>query len=193
MPKDKLQELKEEFSLIGNNIRDFLINTENIDKIAKKIFNSKHLILLGRGANAAVAEEGALKIKETSYIDANGYPSGEFLHGYIAALDEHMPVISIIIDDKDNSFIYNLAKQNTKDIKTKRNPHLIIIKSHSDKEIEKEPLFKDADFIDIPEANIPISCLYAVISLQILALRIAENLGRDVNNPRSLTKAITSE
>lgn len=189
--KDRLEELKRELHLVGKKIEELLQNTEQIDKIAHKIKDYRSLILVGRGANSAAAEEGALKIKETSYIDANGYPSGEFLHGYIAVVDENIPVISIILPaNQDN---YNLALSNAEEIKKKRNPHLIIVRSKEDTEIALKTLLKDSDFIDIPHSPAEISPILAVVSFQILAFRIAEQLGRDVNNPRSLTKSLTSE
>ena len=185
--------MKTELRALGNKIEQFLENTNGIIEAAEKIKDAKSLVLLGRGANSAVAEEGALKIKETSYIDANGYPSGEFLHGYVAIVDEYIPVISIIAPFEIDNKNYNLAISNTEDVKQKRNPDLIIIKSQEDILIESRLLFKNAVFINIPQASSEITPIFAVISLQLLSFKIAELLGRDVNNPRSLTKAITSE
>ncbi|OGI02934.1 MAG: hypothetical protein A2287_02355 [Candidatus Melainabacteria bacterium RIFOXYA12_FULL_32_12] len=190
---DKIQELKAELCTLGKKIEKFLENTDQIDKAAEKIKDSKSLILLGRGTNSAVAEEGALKIKETSYIDANGYPAGEFLHGYVAVVDENIPVISIISPYQIDGENYNLVISNTEEVKRKRNPDLVIIKSQEDLLIENRLLFAGADFINIPQSSSEISPVFAVISLQLLSFRIAELLGRDVNNPRSLTKSITAE
>lgn len=190
---EKAEEFKREFHKIPEKIEKLIENIEKFRNIAAKIKDSRSIVLLGRAANSASAMEGALKIKETSYIDANGYPAGEFLHGYIALLDENIPVISIITSDDKNNFNYRLAIRNTEEIKRKRNPHLIIIKSQNDKEIESHTLFENADFINIPEISEEISPLLAVISLQLLAFAIAKALGRDLDKPRGLTKTITDE
>lgn len=193
LSKKEINNLKQELHLAEDKLEKIFENVKVIDKIAEKIKNSKSIVLLGRSLNFAVAKEGALKIKETSYIDANGYPTGEFLHGHMAVVDKDIPVISIIVPNKKNPPNYKLALSNTEEIKQKRSPHLIIIKSQADKEIEKNPVFKNTDFINIPETCEEVSPLFVVIVLQLLALKIAQGLGRDVDNPRSLTKAIVSE
>lgn len=187
------ENLKQEFYSAIDKLEELINNTEEFDKIVQKIKDSKSLIILGRGSNFPVAQEGALKIKETSYIDANGYPSGEFLHGYVAVVDENIPVISIIIPNLVDDATYRLSIQNTETVKKKRNPSLIIIKSKKDKEIESNPEFKDAYFINIPDSCEMISPVFTSVALQILAFKVAETLGRDFSNPRGLTKAITSE
>jgi len=187
----RAKEVKLELHNLIYKIEKLLRNDKNIEKIANKIKESKNLVILGRGANFAAAQEGALKIKETSYIDANGYPTGEFLHGHMAVLDENIPVISIIVHNKANDINYNLAVKNTEEIKYKLNPGLIIIKNQKDKQIET--LFSSAGFINIPECDEIVSPMLTVITLQILAVKIADLLGRDVDHPRGLSKAVTAE
>jgi len=187
----RAKELKLELHVLVHKIEKLLKNDKNIEKIAGKIKDSKNLIILGRGTNYAAAQEGALKIKETSYMDANGYPTGEFLHGHMAVLDENTPVVSIIVHNKAGDINYNLAIKNTEEIKHKLNPRLIIIKNQKDKHIET--LFKGADFINIPESDELISPMLTVITLQILAVKMADLLGRDVDHPRGLSKAVTAE
>jgi len=190
---DLRESLKQEFYSAIDKLEELIKNTGEFDEIAQKIKDSKSLIILGRGSNFPVAQEGALKIKETSYIDANGYPAGEFLHGYVAVVDENIPVISIIIPNCIDDATYKLSIQNTETVKKKRNPPLIIIKSKEDKEIELNTVFKDACFINIPHSCELISPVFTSVALQILAFKIAQALGRDLKNPRGLTKAITSE
>ncbi|MDD3012868.1 MAG: SIS domain-containing protein [Candidatus Gastranaerophilales bacterium] len=189
--RERVKELKLELHILIHKIEKLLRNDINIEKIAGKIKESKNLVILGRGTNYAAAQEGALKIKETSYIDANGYPTGEFLHGHMAVLNENTPVISIIVHNKAGDINYNLAIKNTEEIKHKLNPDLIIIKNQKDKHIET--LFKGAGFINIPESDELISPMLTVITLQILAVKMADLLGRDVDHPRGLSKAVTAE
>lgn len=191
--KERIQKLKQELGSIKKKLAKFLENMDEITKIANKIKDFKNIVLIGRNYNFAVAQEGSLKIKETSYIDANGYPSGEFLHGYIAVIDKHIPVISIIPPEIPINDTYKLAISNTEEIRKKRNPDLIIIKSAEDNKIQSNSLFSDTDFINIPQSSPEIFPIFAVASLQLLAFKIAEALGRDTNNPRSLTKSITKE
>lgn len=189
--RERAKELKLELHILVNKIEKLLKNDKNIEKIADKAKESRNFVILGRGPNFAAAQEGALKIKETSYIDANGYPTGEFLHGHMAVLEENTPVVSIIVHNKVNDVNYNLAVKNTEEIKHKLNPRLIIVKNQKDKSIET--LFKGASFISIPECDELISPMLTVITLQILAVKVADLLGRDVDHPRGLSKAVIAE
>jgi glucosamine--fructose-6-phosphate aminotransferase (isomerizing) len=187
----RAKELKKELHKLPAKIEKLLKNDKNIQTIAENIKCTKNIIILGRGPNYAAAQEGSLKVKETSYIDANGYPTGEFLHGHMAVLNENTPVVSIIVHNKTGDVNFNLAVKNTEEIKHKLNPALIIIKNQKEKHIET--LFKGASFISIPESDELISPMLTVITLQILAAKIADTLGRDIDHPRGLTKAVTAE
>ena len=190
---EELDKYKQELHKVSKNLCKVLDNIDKIAKIASQIKDSQHLILLGRGVNLAVAQEGALKIKETSYIDANGYPSGEFMHGHKAVVDEKIPVISIIVPGEEGDLKYKYAINNTVEVKNNSNTDIVIIKSQKDKNIENNPAFKDSMFIDIPECDETVSPLYTLITLQLMALKIAEGLGRDVDKPRYLKKAVINE
>lgn len=192
LSSDQSNAIKKELHQVKPKLETFLKDTTQIERAANKIKNAKNTILLGRGINSSVVQEGALKIKETSYIDANGYPSGEFLHGYMAVTDKTTPVISIIVPDSEK-INYNLAVANTEHIKERRNPDLVIIKSAKDKILQSGKFFKDAAFINIPESSEDVSPIYTVSALQTLALKTAEALGRDVDHPRDLTKSVTFE
>lgn len=191
LPSIRAKELKNELNKLPAKIEKLLKNDKNIQSVAEKIKCTKNLVILGRGPNYASAQEGALKIKETSYIDANGYPTGEFLHGHMAVLDENTPVVSIIVHNKAGDVNFNLAVKNTEEIKQKLNPTLVIIKNQKEKHLED--IFPLASFINIPESDELISPMLTVIALQILAAKIAENLGRDIDHPRGLSKAVTAE
>lgn len=188
-----IQQIKQELLDMSGPLNTIIEKYEDKHSIAEKISQYKSLVIVGRNINYGTAQEGALKIKETSYIDANGYPSGEFLHGYVAVVDEEAPLVSIIMKDPDNIPNYRLAISNTESIKKKRNPELIIIKSESDKDIEDNLLFKGSKFINMPDCSEEVSPLCVTVYLQILAFNIARALQRDINNPRALTKAVTSE
>lgn len=190
LAESQLQTFVDELNSLPLKVSELLKTKKEIEKIAKNIQNSKSIVLIGRSFNYAVAREGGLKIKETCYIDANGYPSGEFLHGHMAFTDNTTPVISII-PEKKTSKIFSLSIKNTSEIQTKRNTPLVIIKNKCNNFIEK--IFENADFINIPDCPLYLSSVLSAISLQLMAYYMAEGLGYDVDNPRSLTKVVIEE
>ncbi len=177
---DQLYQISEELEKIIDNFSSY-------DSFAKKLKKYNHIILLGRGPDAGVAEEGALKLKELTYINANSCPTGEFLHGYLAFLDEKIPVISILSPDKT---ICNLALNNTLLIKEKRNPPLFIIKPESSRFFDN---IVSQNVINLPDCDKYVYPFYATVCLQILSYKTAIFLDKDVINPRSLTKVIAHE
>ena len=137
-----------------------------------------------RGINYATALEGALKLKEISYINATGYPAGELKHGPIAMLDETMPVLAII----NKGVVYEKILSNAEEAKA-RNAKIIALTDSDDKKLED--LF---DFIiKVPYVDEILSPILAVVPLQLLAYYIAEFLGKDVDQPRNLAKSVTVE
>ncbi len=177
---NQLYQIPQEFDKI---IDDF----SSYDNFAKKLKKYNHIILLGRGPDTGVADEGALKLKELTYIDANSCPTGEFLHGYLAFLDEKTPVVSILSPDKT---VCNLALNNTLLIKDKRNPPLFIIKPESSKSFDD---IISQNVINLPDCDKYIYPFYVTVCLQIVAYKMALLLDKDVINPRSLTKIVTHE
>ena len=134
--------------------------------------------------NYATALEGALKLKEISYINATGYPAGELKHGPIAMLDETMPVLAII----NKGVVYEKILSNAEEAKA-RNAKIIALTDSDDKKLED--LF---DFIiKVPYVDEILSPILAVVPLQLLAYYIAEFLGKDVDQPRNLAKSVTVE
>lgn len=156
-----------------------------------KFSNYRDFLFLSRGINYPIALEGALKLKELSYIHATGYPSGEMKHGPIAILDQNVPVLSIAIDGPSEleHNIYKKTLSNAEEARARMSPSLILT---TDDNIAKVKDFFD-EIISIP--NIPqfLSPIIANIPLQFLAYFIAEDLGKDIDQPRNLAKSVTVE
>ena len=155
-----------------------------IQSIAERFKDAKNFLYLGRGYNFPVALEGALKLKEISYIHAEGYPAAEMKHGPIALIDEDMPVI--IIATRDNT--YSKILSNIEEVRSRKG-RVIAIANDGDQEISRLA----EDVIYIPQASGPITPLLAVIPLQLLAYHIATLRGCNVDRPRNLAKSVTVE
>ena len=169
---------------IPDQISSILENAESIKKVAKKYSSARNFIYLGRGYNYPVALEGALKLKEISYIHAEGYPSAEMKHGPIALIDEKMPVVFIAPQDE----VYDKVKSNIMEVRA-RHGQIIAVANEGDTEIVK---YAD-DVIYIPKTMPLLTPVLSVIPLQLMAYYIAVELGRDVDRPRNLAKAVTVE
>ena len=161
-----------------------ILSNENIKKIADIYKDNRNFLYLGRGVHFPVALEGALKLKEISYIHAEGYPAAEMKHGPIALIDENMPVVFIAIKDE----VYSKVISNIEEVRARRGK-VIAIANVGDREIEK---YAD-HIIYIPEVNRIVSPLLTVIPLQLLAYYIAVMRGCDVDQPRNLAKSVTVE
>lgn len=183
--KEYLKSLKRELIQIPTKLEQVLNFKEEIKNCAKKFANTKDFIYIARGINLATAFEGALKLKEISYINATGYAAGELKHGPIAMLDETMPVLSILIP---GHITYEKILSNSEEAKA-RNAKLIALTSSQDESLNS--LF---DYIiKIPQVSEILSPILANIPLQLLAYYIAEFLGKDVDQPRNLAKSVTVE
>ena len=184
MPKETLKELKHDIIQLPTLIDEILTNKEPIQKCARMFANTKDFIYIARGINLATAYEGALKLKEISYINATGYAAGELKHGPIAMLDESMPVLSILMDGK----VYEKILSNSEEAKA-RNARLIALTSSQEKTLDD--LFEVV--LRVPKVNELLSPVLASVPLQLLAYYIAEFLGKDVDQPRNLAKSVTVE
>ena len=183
-PREDLINLKHELVILPQKIEKVLAQKEYIQQCAKKFSGSKNFIFIARGINFPTALEGALKLKEISYINAAGYTAGELKHGPIAMLDESMPVLSILMSGR----VYDKILSNSEEAKA-RNAKMIALTNSSDKKLCE--LF---DYIiQIPEISEILSPALAVVPLQLLAYYIAEFLGKDVDQPRNLAKSVTVE
>lgn len=179
-----LQSIKNELMLLPQKIEQVLANTDEIKKCARNYSGTKDFIYVARGINYATALEGALKLKEISYINATGYAAGELKHGPIAMLDDTMPVLSILM----KGTIYEKLLSNSEEAKA-RNARMIVLTNSDDKKLEE--LFET--IIKVPDVQEYLSPIIAVIPLQLIAYYIAEFLGKDVDQPRNLAKSVTVE
>ncbi len=181
----KTKELKSHLNEIPNKMEQILNNTNIIENIAIKLSAYKDFIFISRGTNIGSSMEGALKLKEISYINATAYPAGELKHGPIALLDENIPLIAILIP---NHITYDKLISNCQEAKA-RKAKLIAITSSND-----ETLTNLFDYIiQIPEISENVSPLITCIPLQLIAYYIANFLGKDVDQPRNLAKSVTVE
>ncbi len=185
LDKDYIKNLKHELIQLPTKIEEILSNTSVIQECARKFSSYKNFIYISRGVNLASAYEGALKLKEISYINATGYAAGELKHGPIAMLDETMPVLSILIP---GGITYEKVLSNSEEAKA-RNAKLIALTSSTDKSLDN--LFDVV--IRIPAVSEILSPVLTCIPLQLLAYYIAEFLGKDVDQPRNLAKSVTVE
>ncbi|NTV07617.1 MAG: glutamine--fructose-6-phosphate transaminase (isomerizing), partial [Chlorobium limicola] len=173
-----------ELSEVPSKVSEILKSSEEIRAIAGSYRNARNFLYLGRGYNFPVALEGALKLKEISYIHAEGYPAAEMKHGPIALIDEDMPVIFIATRDST----YTKILSNIEEVRSRKG-RVIAIASEGDEDIRTL-----ADHvIYIPAASAPVTPLLTVIPLQLLAYHIAMLRGCNVDRPRNLAKSVTVE
>ncbi len=176
--------LKSEMMILPQKIEQILSSTENIQKCARAYANTRDFIYIARGINFPTALEGALKLKEISYINATGYCAGELKHGPIAMLDETMPVLSILM----KGCVYEKLLTNSEEAKA-RNARMIALTNSRDEKLES--LF---DYIlRVPDVQEIFSPVISMVPLQLLAYYISEFLGKDVDQPRNLAKSVTVE
>lgn len=174
----------QELEIIPEKVKEALETNEKAKEIAVAFKNSHNCLYLGRGYNFPVALEGALKLKEISYIHAEGYPAAEMKHGPIALIDEHMPVV--IIAPKQGH--YDKIVSNIQEIKS-RSGIIIAIVTKGDTQVREL-----ADYIiEIPETSDALSPLITTIPLQLLSYHIAVMRGCNVDQPRNLAKSVTVE
>ena len=169
---------------IPKQMESILAQNEAIRRIALKYASSEDFFFLGRQYNFPAALEGALKLKEISYIHAEGYPAAEMKHGPIAMIDEKTPTVFIVPNDS----LYEKTFSNLEEIKARKGPIIAIATEGNDK-ISK----KVDDVIFIPATIEPLNPLLAAIPLQLLAYHIAVARGCDVDKPRNLAKSVTVE
>ncbi len=181
---EEVAKIKEELTLLPSKMEKVLNDTTHIANIAKKYSSYKNFIFISRGVNYSSALEGALKLKEISYINATGYSAGELKHGPIAMLDESMPVLAIL----NKGIVYDKVLSNCQESKARQAKLIAVTNVLDDKNNE---LFDD--LIEIPEISDILSPALNIIVLQLLAYYIAEYLGKDVDQPRNLAKSVTVE
>ena len=182
--RSRFHEIITELELIPDKVEITLKLNDRIKELAYKFIDSRNFLYLGRGYNFPVALEGALKLKEISYIHAEGYPAAEMKHGPIALIDEDMPVVVIAT----NKGTYEKVISNIQEVKARKGIIIAIV-------TEGDTAVKDlADYvIEIPETEEMMVPLLATIPLQLLAYHIAVLRGCNVDQPRNLAKSVTVE
>jgi len=182
--KETLDELKHELVVLPQKIDKILTHKDEIQKVARKFSSFKDFIFIARGINFPTSLEGALKLKEISYINATGYSAGELKHGPIAMLDDTMPVLAILMQGK----VFEKILSNAEEAKA-RNARMIALTDSEDNKLDE--LFEN--IIRVPEISEILSPALSIVPLQLLAYYIAEFLGKDVDQPRNLAKSVTVE
>ena len=181
---ERFNRLLVEIKAIPDKLKTVLKENDLIEKIAKIYYQSSNALYLGRGINFPLALEGALKLKEISYIHAEGYPAAEMKHGPIALIDEEMPVF--VIATKDSS--YEKIISNIQEVRARKGK-IIAIVTQGDKEVKKI-----ADhYIEIPKCDELLVPLLATVPLQLLSYHIALLRECNVDQPRNLAKSVTVE
>jgi glucosamine--fructose-6-phosphate aminotransferase (isomerizing) len=161
-----------------------LKNSDHIKALAEKYKGARDFLYLGRGYNFPVALEGALKMKEISYIHAEGYPAAEMKHGPIALVDENLPVVFVATKDA----YHDKVVSNIQEIKARKGKVICVI-TQDDKVVES----LSEDVMVVPEANEIMAPMLSVVPLQLLAYYIGVANGCDVDKPRNLAKSVTVE
>ena len=165
-------------------VEEALKTESHVLEVAKSLVDARDVLFLGRGPQAASALEGALKLKEISYIHAEGYPAGEMKHGPIALIDSDMPVVVLAPQDA----VYRKTMGNIEEVKV-RDGIVIAVATEGDHDIARK-----ADYtIYIPDADPLVNPILATVPLQLLAYHIAVLRGCDVDKPRNLAKSVTVE
>ncbi|MGE4649700.1 MAG: glutamine--fructose-6-phosphate transaminase (isomerizing) [Myxococcota bacterium] len=169
---------------LPRRVEEVLALDAEIHRIAQKFFHARNFLFLGRGIMYPIALEGALKLKEISYIHAEGYAAGEMKHGPIALIDEDMPVLVIA----NRSSVYDKVLSNLEQVRS-RDGVVIAIASEGDREIAE----KCSEVIYIPDFGEELSAVLATVPLQLLAYHVAVLKGTDIDQPRNLAKSVTVE
>jgi glucosamine--fructose-6-phosphate aminotransferase (isomerizing) len=208
LPKAEAQRVLEALTGVPHKMREILAKAEDVRFLAKRYIRANHMLFLGRGTGYPIALEGALKLKEISYIHAEGYAAGEMKHGPIALIDEEMPVVVVVPRDGH----YEKTFSNMQEVKA-REGQLIAVCTEGDADvralltIDAMPRSRDGaprstraitlplapDVVEIPEAAPEVLPLLTVLPLQLLAYYMADLKGTDVDQPRNLAKTVTVE
>lgn len=187
----ELQHTIDELLIIPSKLEAVLANHEQYEALARSLFRAQGFLFLGRGVHYPIALEGALKLKEISYIHAEGYPAGEMKHGPNALLDEHLPVVTIATqdpNDESSQIRYEKTVANIKEVQA-RQARVIALATQNNHELND---FVE-DVIEVPPAPELLSPILEIVPLQLLAYHIGVLRGCDVDQPRNLAKSVTVE
>jgi len=182
--EERYVHLVNELASVPEKVKEILADTSVIEKIALKFKDAKDFLYLGRGYNFPIALEGALKLKEITYIHAEGYPAAEMKHGPIALVDENLPVVFVATKD----MYYDKVVSNIQEIKARKG-QIIAVASVGDQVL---PTMSD-NIMFVPEIDEVIAPLLSVIPMQLLSYYVGIAKGIDVDKPRNLAKSVTVE
>ncbi|HTX34165.1 MAG TPA: SIS domain-containing protein, partial [Bryobacteraceae bacterium] len=176
---------------LPGKLETVLSNDAGYETLARALSHSKDALYLGRGVHFPIALEGALKLKEISYIHAEGYPAGEMKHGPNALIDENLPVVVLATREPGNDesrILYEKTLSNIQEVKA-RDGVVVAVVTHGDEHVRKS-----ADYtIEIPPTAELLAPILEIVPLQLLAYHIAVRRGCDVDQPRNLAKSVTVE
>ncbi len=191
MTPEQIRSAAEELTLIPGKLETIFTHDETCEDLAKRFQRSHDFLFLGRGIHYPIALEGALKLKEISYIHAEGYPAGEMKHGPNALIDENLPVVILatrVANNPESMLRYEKTMSNLKEVKA-RSGVVIALATEGDEEIKES-----ADHVlYVPAAPEELSPILEIVPLQLLAYHIAVRRGCDVDQPRNLAKSVTVE
>ena len=183
--------LVQELLHVPHKLEQVLSHDAHLEDLGRKLFRVTDFLFLGRGIHFPIALEGALKLKEISYIHAEGYPAGEMKHGPNALIDEKLPVVVLATDDPaspESHVLYEKTLSNIQEVKAREGIVLAVVTEGNDE------VAKIADYlIEVPPAHELVSPILEVVPLQLLAYHIAVRRGCDVDQPRNLAKSVTVE
>lgn len=182
--QEEYEKTIEELGNIPEKIKSVLTKNDEIKDIARSLTYAENALYMGRGFNYPVALEGALKLKEISYIHAEGYPAAEMKHGPIALIDENMPVLFVATHHQ----LYKKIISNIEEVKA-RNGRILAVVTEGDEAVKK---IAEAT-IEVPPTLAPLAPLLSVIPLQLIAYHVAVEKGLNVDQPRNLAKSVTVE
>ena len=174
----------EEIKLLPAKIQTILDGKEKIQEIAKKYAGSRDFLYIGRKYNFPIALEGALKLKEVSYLHAEGYGAGEMKHGPLAMIDENFPTLAIALSDS----VYEKVYSNIQEVKARKGPVLALATEGNE---EIKTLVDDVLYV--PKTLEMLSPILATVPLQLFAYYVAVERGYNVDRPRNLAKSVTVE
>jgi glucosamine--fructose-6-phosphate aminotransferase (isomerizing) len=184
LEESRARQLLDGLARLPHHAGQLLSDQSQYDALAKQIYDATDMLYLGRGINFPTALEGALKIKEISYIHAEGCPAGEMKHGINALIDRTLPVVCIALQDH----VYSKMLSNIEQVKA-RDGRVIALATEGDEEIRQ----KADEVIYLPPVDYLLSPILAAIPLQLLAYKVAVRRGADVDQPRNLAKSVTVE
>ena len=191
MDEQKSRCFVQELVRIPGKLETILSHDNLYEDLARKLFRATDFLYLGRGIHFPIALEGALKLKEISYIHAEGYPAGEMKHGPNALIDENLPVVVLATQDPtshESTLLYEKTLSNIQEVKA-REGKVVAIVTEGDREIRKVA----DEVIEIPAAPDLLTPMLEIVPLQLLAYHIAVRRGCDVDQPRNLAKSVTVE